>query len=92
MEFSGPRRVQLIAALTAAHQARRGVPLSLESVVREYARECREAGAEIGRVLVDVKGLVRERMAADEPVFTPKVVGWTVAGYFSASGSRRDEA
>lgn len=87
-----PRHARLVEALTAARAARRGVPASLESLVRTHAREQREAGVEIGALLVEVKALVRVLMGDDEPVFTPKVVGWTVAGYFAGSGEERDEA
>jgi len=69
------------------------VPPALEAPVRAYARAQREIGIAIERVLVDVKALVSERMLADTPVFIPRVVGWTVAGYFdgatrSASGDK----
>jgi len=69
------------------------VPPALEAQVRAYALAQREASVPIERVLVDVKALVSERMAADTPVFIPRVVGWTVAGYFdgatrSASGEQ----
>jgi dephospho-CoA kinase len=91
-EFGGPHRERLMDALRAARQARRGVPAALEPLVRAWAREQRESGAEVGRVLVDVKAMVRELMGDDELVFTPKVVGWTVAGYFATAGGRRGEA
>jgi hypothetical protein len=55
--------------------------------VRAYGRSRREAGHSIGRVLIEVKRLVREHAAADETVFTPKIVGWTVAGFFEGSAS-----
>jgi hypothetical protein len=88
----GPQHGRLVEALIAARAARRGVPASLERVVRGYARERREGGADIGRVLVEVKSIVRQLMGDDEPVFTPKVVGWTVAGYFASTGTEQDEA
>jgi hypothetical protein len=80
--------VQLIDALRAAHGAGRGLPAGLEPLVRAYARAQREAGAVIGAVLVDVKALVRDNTGRDEPIFTPKVVGWTVAGFFEGTGSK----
>lgn len=55
--------------------------------MRAYGRSRREAGHSIGRVLIEVKRLVREHAAADETVFTPKIVGWTVAGFFEGSAS-----
>jgi hypothetical protein len=42
----------------------------------------RTAGSGIGQVLVQVKDLVRAHSGYDEPIVTPKVVGWTVAGFF----------
>jgi len=69
------------------------VPPALEAPVRAYARAQREASVPIERVLVEVKALVSEHMLIDTPVFIPRVVGWTVAGYFdgatkSASGEK----
>jgi len=88
-----PSRQQGLAeALTAARAARRGVPPSLEAVVRAHASHRRKAGLEIGQLLVEVKALVRDIMSSDELVFMPKVVGWTVAGYFGGSERQRDEA
>jgi hypothetical protein len=78
-------RAQLAAQLDEAHRARRGVPPALEAHVRAYAHAQRVASVPIERVLVDVKALVSERMAADTPVFIPRVVGWTVAGYFDGA-------
>jgi hypothetical protein len=82
---------QLIEALRAAHVARRGLPGGLESLVRTYARAQREAGTTIGALLVEVKALVRDNTGRDEPVFTPKIVGWTVAGFFEGTGSGAGE-
>jgi hypothetical protein len=31
---------------------------------------------------VEVKDLVRVHTGQDDPIFTPRVVGWTVAGFF----------
>lgn len=86
-------RAQLIAQLDEAHRARRGVPPALEAPVRAWARAQREAQIPIERVIVDMKALVSEHVHADTPVFIPRVVGWTVAGYFdgasrSASGEK----
>ena len=49
----------------------------------------RVAGENIGQTLVQVKDLVRAHTGYDEPIFTPKVVGWTVAGFFEGT-KRRD--
>ena len=73
---------QLVEALRAAHAVRRGLPSELEQLVRTYARAHREGGTPIQAVLIEVKALVRDHTAFDEGIFTPKVVGWTVAGYF----------
>jgi hypothetical protein len=75
-------REQLILALEAAAEAKRGVPPELQLIVRAFARAERLQGAEIGSVLVTVKKLVEMHAGADAIVFTPKVVGWTIAGYF----------
>jgi hypothetical protein len=72
-------------ALSEAHRARLGVPSSLESLVRAYARAHQDAGSNIGAVLIEVKSLVREHADIDAPVFMPKIVGWTVAGFFAAT-------
>lgn len=78
-------RVKLLDALAAARDARRGVPGALEAEVRYFARLSRETGSSIAELLIDVKEMVRSQMGADEPLFTPKVVGWAVAGYFSGT-------
>jgi enhancing lycopene biosynthesis protein 2 len=83
------KRVGFIAALRSAYAARRGVSPDVEPAVRAYARAMREAGIPVGRALVDVKDLVRAHTGYDEPIFTPKVIGWAVAGYFAGT-SRRD--
>ena len=36
--------------------------------------------------------MVRQLTGDDELVFMPKVVGWTVAGYFAGTADQRDEA
>lgn len=76
------RTAQLADSLRLAHASRRGVPPEMEATVRDYARAQREAGAGIGRVLVEVKALVRANTGSDEPIFTPRIIGWTIAGYF----------
>lgn len=76
------RTAQLADSLRLAHAARRGVPPDMEATVRAYARAQREAGADIGRVLVEVKALVRANTGSDEPIFTPRIIGWTVASFF----------
>jgi hypothetical protein len=61
------------------------VPLTLEEDVRTFARLSREAGRSIAELLIEVKEIVRTQTGADEPLFTPKIVGWAVAGYFSGT-------
>lgn len=81
-------RADFIEALRAAYAARRGVTSQVEVAVRAYARAMREAGENVGQVLVHVKDLVRAHTGYDEPIFTPKVVGWTVAGFFEGTARR----
>ena len=76
---------QLAEALRAAHAAGLGVPPDLQPVVRDFAKAWRVAGGEIGALLVEAKRLVREYTGTHEPVFTPKIVGWTIAGYFDGT-------
>jgi hypothetical protein len=85
-DVASAARARLLAALHTARDARRGVPDTLESEVRAFARASREGGLSIAELLIEVKGLVRANMGADEPLFTPKVVGWAVAGYFAGTG------
>ena len=75
------RRASFIEALRTAHAARRGVTSNVEATARAYARAKRETGASIAATLVDVKDLVRAHTGYDEPIFTPKVIGWVVAGF-----------
>jgi hypothetical protein len=77
---------QLVEALRLAHAARRGVPLGMETLVRAHARAQRTSGANVGRMLVELKELVRANTGDDEPLFTPRVVGWAVAGFFEGTG------
>lgn len=84
-----PLRAALIETIRSARATGRGIPPELEGRVRAYARAQREAGLLVEQVLIEVKALVRAEAGADELVFTPKVVGWTVAGYFE--GTRRND-
>ena len=81
-------RAGFVEALQAAHAARRGVTPHIEPTVRAFARALRQAGASIGEVLVQVKELVRLHTGHDEPIITPKAVGWAVAGYFEGTAHR----
>jgi hypothetical protein len=80
-----PARTRLIDALDDAHRAHRGVPASLEPVVRMFARAERAAGTPVERVLVDLKQLLAETVHADADLFAKRVVGWAVAGYYHAA-------
>ncbi len=81
----GELSARLAVALADAHRARLGLPSDLEALVRLYAHAHREAGSNIGAVLIEVKALVRDFSDIDAPVVMPKVVGWTVAGYFAGT-------
>jgi hypothetical protein len=78
-------RASFVEALQSAYAARRGATSQVQSAARAYARALRVSGVAVGAALVDVKRLVREHTADDEPIFTPKVVGWAVAGYFAGT-------
>ena len=78
-------RARLLTALNAARDAGRGVPATLEQEVRTFAQLSREHGLSISELLIEVKELVRAHVGVDEPLFTPKVVGWAVAGYFAGT-------
>lgn len=80
---------QLAEGLRLASEGRRGLPAAMEETVRGYARARRLAGRTVGETLVEVKALVVAHAGLDELVFMPKVVGWTVAGFFE--GSNRPE-
>jgi hypothetical protein len=80
---------QLAQALRLAHQARRGLLPDLEETVRAFARGKRLSGRSVGETLIEVKALVTAHTGLDELVYMPKVVGWTVAGFFE--GSNRPE-
>jgi hypothetical protein len=84
-DASTAARARLLAALSAARDARRGVPETLEGDVKSFAQLSREHGRSIAELLIDVKELVRAHVGVDEPLFTPKVVGWAVAGYFAGT-------
>ena len=75
-------QTQLIASLEEAYRARRGVPKTLEPQVRAYANALRAAHVPIERVIVELKALLATTVREDAPIFTPRLVGWTVAGYF----------
>jgi hypothetical protein len=81
-------RTDLVSALIDAHRARRGVPVSLEPVVRAFARAERDAGVPVERVLVELKRLLAETVHADADLFAKRVVGWAVAGYYDSSAPR----
>jgi hypothetical protein len=84
----GAARAAFIDALRSAHAVRRGITPEVETTVRAYARAMRVAGENIGQALVQVKDLVRAHTGYDEPIFTPKVVGWTVAGFFEGTSTK----
>lgn len=74
------QRLALGAAIAAA------TPASLKSIeptVRTYAQEARAAGLGISDLLIEVKAVLRANAGANLDIFTPKIVGWAVAGYFA---------
>lgn len=75
-------------ALREATEAGRGVPSDLEQVVRAFASAEHDAGRLVEEMLLDVKAIVRETTGRDEPLFMPKVIGWSVAGYFAGRPRR----
>lgn len=83
------KRAGFIDALRSAYAVRQGATPDVEAATRAYARAMRIADVGIGQALVQVKDLVRAHTGYDEPIFTPKVVGWAVAGFFEGA-KRRD--
>ena len=81
------QRVALAEAVRSAYRAGRGLPASLEQVARTFARTQREAGIAVERVIIEVKGIVRAETADDDLVYVPRLVGWTVAGYFAGTAA-----
>lgn len=84
-ESSSALRLRFAEALRSACFAKRVPSAALEEITRSHARARRLAGDDIASALVDVKTLVQDCTEKDEPIFTPKVVGWTVAGFFHGS-------
>ena len=84
----GAARAEFIEELRVAYAARRGPTPRVETAARTYARAMRLAGETIGQTLVQVKDLVRAHTGYDEPIFMPKAVGWTVAGFFGGTNKR----
>lgn len=78
-------RARFAIALEAAHAAGRGVPDALELEVRAFARAARVAGTNVSELLIDLKAMIRDSVGVDEVLFTPKIVGWAVAGYYAGS-------
>ena len=81
----GAARAAFIEALRSAQAVRRGATPEVQATARAYAGALRSTGVGIGSALIEVKDLVRAHSGQDEPVVTPKVVGWAVAGFFAAA-------
>lgn len=81
-------RLRFLSALAVAHSAGRGNPRPIEESVRAYARSQRENGVGITSLLIEVKRLIQEQAGKDAPVFTPRVVGWAVAGFYAGTSPR----
>lgn len=84
-------RLALVEALRDAYRTGLGVPRTLEAPVRAYARAMRLDGVAIEKVIIELKDLVRDETRDHEGVFRPRIVGWTVAGYFAGT-SRAGES
>lgn len=78
-------RLALINALREAYRNGLGAPRTLETHVRDYARAMRLAGVPVEKVIIEVKAMVNAETLDHEPVFRPRVVGWSVAGYFAGT-------
>ena len=76
---------RLADALRDAYAARRGVPADLQPLVREHAKAWREAGRNIESLIVNAKELVRTCTGPDETVFIPRIIGWSIAGFFQGT-------
>lgn len=83
-------RAALIEALREAYRAGLGIPPSLEPRARAFARAQREAGVAVEKVIIEMKAIVRAETNDRELLFVPRLVGWTVAGYFAGSQSREE--
>jgi hypothetical protein len=83
-------RTALIQAIRDASQAGSGIPASLESATRDHARAQREAGMPVEKLIIDMKDAIRREAGEMEFLFIPRVIGWTVAGYFAGT-PRHDE-
>jgi hypothetical protein len=84
----GAARAAFIDALRSAYTIRRGATPQVEATARAYGHAMRVTGENIGQALVQVKDLVRAHSGYDEPIVTPKVVGWTVAGFFEGTSPK----
>jgi hypothetical protein len=78
-------RLELRRALAAASPHVANAASTLEAPARAYARTQREAGVRIEEVLRDVKHMLVEETGINEPILKPKVIGWTVAGYYAGT-------
>ena len=87
---SAAARTALLNAMATIPETGRYDPASLEQPVRAYARAQREAGIGIVALLTDVKRMLKERTGRNEPVLTPRVIGWTVAGYYAGTTKSGD--
>jgi hypothetical protein len=82
---SAAARTALLNAMATIPETGRFDPTSLEAPVRAYARAQREGGVGIVAFLTDVKAMMKERTGRNEPVLTPRVIGWAVAGYYAGT-------
>jgi hypothetical protein len=82
---SAAARTALLNAIATIPEIGRLDPGLLEAPVRAYAKAQREAGIGIVALLTDVKRMLKERAGRNEPVLTPRVIGWAVAGYYAGT-------
>ena len=75
-------RAAVAAAIAGAHEGR-GELSTVEQPVEAFAKARRLAGTPVTDVVVEVKALLREHAGQHAWPFSPSVVAWTLAGYYS---------
>lgn len=83
-------RDSLVQGLRDAYRAGVGIPASLETRTRAFARAQREAGVAVEKVIIEIKALVRAETNDRDLLYIPRLVGWTVAGYFAGTSKREE--
>ena len=75
-------RAAVAAAIATAHEGR-GELSTVELPVEAFAKARRLAGTPVTDVVIEVKTLLREHAGQHAWPFSPTVVAWTLAGYYS---------